>query len=126
MRRPFVHCADLVLEAGSDSNAPGGAVTLALCGSWDHAGACRWPHITSAGVDERRIALRVVFVADEEEEKRVRTLIGEAVAGGECAGPDGVISKWSVTGSSAGVLSASEESLGAELVEKSAGNSGVG
>ena len=32
------------LEPGADKRAPGGAVTVALCGHWDHEGPCRWPH----------------------------------------------------------------------------------
>jgi hypothetical protein len=46
MKRTFVQCATVELEAAADPAAPGGAVTLALCGSWDHAGPCRWPHLT--------------------------------------------------------------------------------
>jgi len=36
--------AVLELAAETDPRAPGGAVTVALCGSWEHDGACRWPH----------------------------------------------------------------------------------
>jgi hypothetical protein len=117
MKRFFVQCADVVLEAGADPAAPGGAVTVALCGSWDHAGACRWPHQTSAVWDDRRGQVRVVFVAEEEEESRVRALIDEALAGGECVGPDGKLSRWEATGHGAGVLSESEVAWGRKLGE---------
>lgn len=112
MKRTFVECAILLLEPGADPAAPGGAVTLALCGSWDHSGACRWPHHTSAEWDERQGRVRVVFVADEEDEKHVRALIDRALASGECVGPDGKASRWETTGHSAGILSKSEEALG--------------
>ncbi|MEP6671551.1 MAG: hypothetical protein ABJF10_20480 [Chthoniobacter sp.] len=121
MRRTFVQCAELLLEPGADAAAPGGAVTLALCGSWDHAGACRWPHETAAAWDERQGRLRVVFAAEAEDENHIRTLIEQALAGGECVGPDGKRSHWTVTEHSAGVLSESEEALGSTIAESRGG-----
>lgn len=115
MKRSFVQCADVQLEPGADPAAPGGAVTLALCGSWDHAGACRWPHQTSAAWDERPGKVRVVFVADAEEENQVRALIERALASGECVGPDGKLSRWAALEHGAGILSESEEVLGARI-----------
>ena len=115
MKRSFVQCAELLLEPGADPAAPGGAVTIALCGSWDHAGACRWPHQTFAAWDEQRGSVRVVFVADEEDENHVRALIDRALASGECVGPDGKLNRWEATEHSAGVLSESEEALGARI-----------
>jgi hypothetical protein len=115
MKQSFVQCAEVILEAGADPAAPGGAVTLALCGSWDHPGACRWPHHTSAvwdGRDDRRGEVRVVFVADREEEGHVRALIDRALASGECRGPHGQRSQWAVTDHRAGVLSETEKVWG--------------
>lgn len=109
MRRTLVQCAELWLEPDADPAAPGGAVTLALCGSWDHAGPCRWPHRTSAVWDERRGRVRVVFEAEAEDEDRVRALIDRALAGGACAGPGGKLSRWVATEQGAGVLGESEE-----------------
>ena len=85
---------------------------MALCGSWDHAGPCRWPHQTSEEWDERRGQVRVVFVADAEDERHVRALIDRALAGGECVGPDGKLSRWVTAEHSAGLLSESEEAFG--------------
>jgi len=115
MKRTFMQCAEVLLEPDADARAPGGAVTLALCGSWDHAGACRWPHETSATWDERQGHVRVVFVAGEDEEKQVRDLITQSLAGGECVGPDGKRSRWAATGHGAGVVSESEETLGRRI-----------
>lgn len=89
LKQTFVHCAELMLDDGADSAAPGGAETLALCGSWDHAGSCRWPHHTQANWDGSRRELRVVFAADTDEEDAVRSKIVEALEGGHCTGPDG-------------------------------------
>jgi hypothetical protein len=118
MKRSFVQCAALHL-AGADPAAPGGAVTVALCGTWDHAGACRWPHHTSAVWDDRRGMVRVVFVADAKEEDHVRALIDQALATGECVGPNGQLNRWQVRDQAAGVLSAAEKTLGARMAKSS-------
>jgi hypothetical protein len=117
MKQSFVQCAKLLLEAGADPAAPGGAVTKELCGSWEHPGPCRWPHETSATWDGRQGAVRVVFVAEAEEEQRVRALIDRALAGGECVGPDGKLSRWEVTEHAAGSLSESEVAWGERIAE---------
>ena len=61
----YVHSAQVRLEPGGDAGAPGAAVTVALCGHWEHDGPCRWPHHTAvrdpAGPE---LDLRVVFAAD--------------------------------------------------------------
>jgi hypothetical protein len=111
MKKSFVQCADVLLEPGADPAAPGGAVTLALCGSWDHAGACRWPHQTSAAWDQRRGKVRVVFLANAEDENHVRALIDRALASGRCVGPDGKVSLWKATEHRAAVPNESEEEL---------------
>ena len=43
-RETFVHEAELRLNEGADDHKPGAAVTVALCGHWEHEGPCRWPH----------------------------------------------------------------------------------
>ena len=115
MNRSFVQCAELLLAPDADPAAPGGAVTLALCGSWDHAGECRWPHQTSTEWEERRVRVRVVFVAAAADEDDVRALIDRALAGGECVGPDGRRNRWTATEHGAGVLSESEKALAAGI-----------
>ncbi len=112
MKQSYVQCATLLLAPDGDPAAPGGAVTLALCGSWDHAGACRWPHHTSAEWSELLGRVRVVFVAEEADENHVRALIDRALAGGECVGPNGKVSRWAATEQGTGILSGSEKALG--------------
>lgn len=115
MKQPFVHRAEVILDAGADSAAPGGAVTIALCGSWDHAGACRWPHRSDANWHERRGELRVVFVADIGEETTVRNLIDKALTRGRCTVPDGTTSRWTLVASSAGDLTSEERELAMQI-----------
>jgi hypothetical protein len=37
----FVHEATVELADDADPRALGGAITVALCGHWEHDGACR-------------------------------------------------------------------------------------
>jgi hypothetical protein len=113
MKRSFVHCAEVLLEPEADRAAPGGAVTLRLCGSWDHPGPCRWPHHTSAEWDGHRGTIRVVFTAPMEEAAEVRSLIELALADGECVGPSGQRSLWQATVHGAGTLKEEEIALSA-------------
>jgi hypothetical protein len=112
MKQPFVHRAEIILDVDADSAAPGGAVTIALCGSWDHAGACRWPHYSQATWGEGRGELRVVFVADAGEEAAVRNLIDKALTDGCCIVPDGTTSRWTLVASSAVDLNKRRARLG--------------
>jgi len=87
----------ILLEPGSDKRAPGGAVTVALCGHWDHDGPCRWPHhstITSDLGGHHRLIIE--FDAQEDEKDMVRAKIDTAVIHGQLTGPDGVVSTWLV------------------------------
>lgn len=43
-RDAYVHEADIALHPEVDPRAVGGAVTVALCGHWEHEGPCCWPH----------------------------------------------------------------------------------
>ena len=87
MRFPFVHEAALRLHDEADPQAPGAAVTVALCGHWEHEGPCRWPHFSA--VSERTgndVTLRVLFVADPADERDVRTRIVRALQHGRLEG----------------------------------------
>ncbi len=89
-RAGFAYEAQLRLAPGADERAPGGAVTAALCGHWEHDGPCRWPHHTS--VDERdgeELTVRVVAASPPTERAEVQRLIDGALTVGELVGPDG-------------------------------------
>jgi len=111
----FVHEARLRLAPGADERAPGGAVTVALCGHWEHDGSCRWPHHTAIVTREgEQLTLRVVAVSQPTERARVRGLIGGALAAGGLAGPGGP-SHWMLLHSGPAELRAHELSLAARL-----------
>jgi hypothetical protein len=62
-RRVHVHGARLLLAPGADRRAPGGAVTVELCGSIEHDPPCTWPHLTLVETDGHELVVTVRFVA---------------------------------------------------------------
>jgi hypothetical protein len=40
MRRTFAHYADVDLDPGGADDAPGAAITVELCGHWEHEPPC--------------------------------------------------------------------------------------
>jgi hypothetical protein len=81
-RSVFVHRAQLELGPDVDPRAPGGAVTTALCGHWEHEPPCRWPHNNSEPKGTGRIAFRTVFAAPPDEEIEFRQRIESALRAG--------------------------------------------
>ena len=83
-----------------DLGAPGAAITVALCGHWDHEPPCPLaPHHTVAQSAGDEVRLRILFAAEPEREEEVRRRIGEALAGGSVVGPDGRESRWELRSS---------------------------
>src|SRR4051812_13860330 len=78
-RDPFVHEAVLQLAEGTDPNAPGGAVTVELCGHWEHEGGCRWPHNNELRPAGDIATFRTIFVAPPDEEQEVHERIERAL-----------------------------------------------
>jgi hypothetical protein len=98
----FVHTATLRLDEGADPRAPGGAVTVALCGHWEHDGPCRWPHHTGIDAEGDTHLVRTVAAAPPQEEGDVRRRIHDALAG------DG---RWTVLSDGPGRLTEDEVAL---------------
>ena len=92
----FIYQASVRLADDADSRAPGGAITVGLCGYWEHEPPCHWPHHTDITPDGDRHVVRVTFTAAPEDEPAVRQKIVEALESGQQAGPDGHVSRWSV------------------------------
>jgi hypothetical protein len=94
-RQAFAHDAVLIMGPGQDERAPGGAITVALCGSWSHEPPCPLaPHHTAASRSGEQVVLRVLFAADADDEERVRALVDRALARGEGERPDGTQVTW--------------------------------
>jgi hypothetical protein len=83
MREPYVHEAVVAQPPGDDVNALGAAVTVALCGHWEHEPPCPLaPHHTSAERRNGDTYVRVLFAAEPADEERVRQKIEAALAAG--------------------------------------------
>ena len=116
MRAAFAHDAVLDLPPDGDLAAPGGAVTVALCGTVDHPPPC--PLAPHATVSERRpdgTAVRVLFAADPADEDRVRALIDAALAAGWADAPDGTRTRWTLLRSAASPVAPTEREHAARL-----------
>jgi hypothetical protein len=114
----YAHDAVVVLAPGGDSRALGGAITIALCGYWDHEPPCPLaPHHTDATPeDDDMVRVRILFAAESDDEERVRTLIGEALSSGRLEGPDGRVTRWKVQSSSASSVRPDESDHAARLI----------
>ncbi len=107
-RRAYHHAASLALHLGVDPAAPGAAVTVALCGHWDHDPPCRWPHnsrlLDAAGTS----SFRTVFTCEPGDEAQVRALIDGALRSG---------SGWQVLGSGAAPVTDEDAALAQRLLD---------
>ena len=94
----FEHAHDLevALEAGGDPRALGAAVTVELCGHWDHEPPCRWPHHTDTGSRGGVTVVHVDFACADQEVEVVRSRIDTALERGSLTGPDGTVTRWTV------------------------------
>lgn len=71
------------LDPGCDPREVGAAVTTALCGSYDHEGACRWPHNNAIDAGATPARFRTVYVAEPEEAEQVLQRIRDALESGD-------------------------------------------
>jgi hypothetical protein len=94
MRQAFAQEAVLLMEPHADVRAPGAAVTVALCGHWDHEPPCPLaPHHVSAADDDGELRVRILFAAEPDKEDEVRHLIEQALSG-QLKFPDGFTTPW--------------------------------
>ena len=98
----YVHEATVVLGEGTNPAAVGAAVTVALCGHWEHDGPCRWPHNNQ--IEGARF--RTIFIATDDDEPEVRRRIRAALHG-ETA--------WRIESDSARDVSEHEQDLAGQL-----------
>lgn len=95
MRQAYAHEAVVVMSPGSDDRAPGGAITVALCGSLDHEPPCPIAaHHTATEQHGDELHLRILFAAAPDRCGDVREQIDAALREQCFAGPDGHVSTW--------------------------------
>jgi hypothetical protein len=97
MRQAYAHDAVITMAPDGDSRAPGGAITVALCGRIDHDPPCPVaPHHTAAERDGDAVRLRVLFATEPERAEDVHSTIDAALRSGTFDGPDGGTTTWQV------------------------------
>ena len=95
----------MIIEPGADVRAIGGAVTVALCGHWEHEPPCPLaPHHTGTRVSGDEVSVRVLFAAEPGDEAEVRRRI------------DTALTEWEVRGSRPGTLRPEEAEHAERLV----------
>jgi hypothetical protein len=105
------------MQPGCSPDALGGAITVALCGHWDHTPPCPLaPHYVTALPDGETVAVRVLFATEPANEQRVRLLIGEALATGELTAPDGGLATWQLSSAAPGNVRPEEHDHAAGLI----------
>ncbi|HKS98048.1 MAG TPA: hypothetical protein VJT31_00835 [Rugosimonospora sp.] len=123
MRLAFAHEAILAMPDGADLRAPGGAITVELCGHWDHEPPCPLaPHHTSAERVGDEVRVRTLFAAEPDAEQTVRQRIDRALSGGRCQGPDGSVTRWRLQASRPGEVTAEEHAHGERLRRDGSGS----
>jgi hypothetical protein len=116
-RHAYAHDAVVVMQPGDSPNAVGGAITVALCGHWDHQPPCPLaPHYVAAFPDGETVTLRILFATEPDNERRVRSLIGEALATGQLTGPEGGLTTWRLRSAAPSDVRPEEEDHAAGLI----------
>jgi len=95
VREEFAVEALVDLAPDTDVAAIGGAVTLALCGAFEHPGPCPLaPHRTSTEPGEHGVLARVVGVCDPGRRATVVAAVIAALQAGSVVDPAGVRRRW--------------------------------
>lgn len=94
------------MASDADTAAPGAAITMALCGHWQHEPPCPLAaHHTRAERINGEVRLRTLFATEPDLEAAVRHRIDSALSLGELAGPDDTMTRWQlIVGRSSNIL----------------------
>jgi hypothetical protein len=115
MRQAYVQQARLALTPDGDERAPGAAVTVALCGHWDHDGPCSVPHRTDVvSRDDGHVVVRILFACPPEDAERVRLAVAAALDAGELPVPPpgpAPVTRWRVLDAGPAALSEGEQDV---------------
>ncbi len=118
-RRSYAHDAVLTMGLEADLRAPGGAITIALCGRGEHEPPCPLAaHHTRTERADGEVRVHVLFATEPDREAEVRGLIEAALAGGAFTAPDGTATTWSLRTAGAGELATTETAHAARLAEQ--------
>jgi hypothetical protein len=116
MRHVFAHQSILLMDRDADLRAPGGAITVALCGHWDHEPPCPLAaHHTRTEWLEDQLRVRTLFATEMDNEQTVRLHIDNALSAGQFQGPDGSLTEWRLLTSERSQVQSEEREHGARL-----------
>ncbi len=119
MRQAFAHQALIEIPDGGDERGPGAAVTVALCGHWEHEPPCRVPHRSDMASTDDGLLVRVLFACDPADEGAVRASVDQALAGGELPVPapdDAEPTRWRLLRSAPAEISDADSAVAARFV----------
>lgn len=117
MRQAFAHDAELAMPDTTDDGAPGAAITVALCGHWEHPPPCPLaPHHTRADRDGEAVSIRVLFAAEPDRADEVHRRIEQALRTGAFDRPDGLTTSWQLRHSEPAVVSEAEQAHAQRLI----------
>jgi hypothetical protein len=112
-RSAYAHEALLEMAADGDTAAPGAAVTVELCGHWEHEPPCPLaPHSTTAERVQGALRVRVVFATQPDDEPEVRRRIERALERGRL---EGVSARWRLLSSGPSAVADGERERAARL-----------
>jgi hypothetical protein len=120
MPQAFAHDAELVMSATADDGAPGAAITVALCGHWEHEPPCPLaPHHTRAEREGDTVRIRTLFAAEPDQAAEVHRRVDQALRAGELATPDEPDrprARWQLRRSAPAEVSAAEQEHAERLI----------
>jgi hypothetical protein len=124
MREVFAHEAILRMGLDEDSRAPGAAITVQLCGDWQHEPPCPIaPHHTrSERVDDGRVRVRTLFSTPRATEQDVRARIDVALRAGRLPGRGAGAARWTLVGSDSSTVRYDEQDLAQRLGDQPLGH----
>jgi hypothetical protein len=97
-RQAHAHDATVRVDHDGDPAAIGAAITVALCGHWEHDGPCpiaphhtSWHHDPNAGAI---VHVRTLYAVTDEEHDDAVGRLRDGLAIGTLTGPDGRTTSW--------------------------------
>ena len=116
-RSAYAHEAVITMQPEGDVRAPGAAITVALCGHWNHEPPCPIaPHHTQVARTGNEVRIRTLFAVEPGAEQLVRQRIDHALSRGELQGPDSVITRWQVVTTESSEVTVEERDHAARLI----------
>src|SRR4051812_19721059 len=102
MRQVYVHDALVRMRSAEGADAIGAAITVALCGDWQHEPPCSLaPHHTQTDRMADLAQVRTIFATEPSLESEVRQRIDQALATGSQETPTGEVTSWQLLTSGA-------------------------